>query len=70
MGKDAEWKVAVCCDSWLDNTNVSERTKLNAVAASTLRRPSLLFHVRRRDDSRNIFTVAKAEYAKLRFVFI
>jgi serine/threonine protein kinase len=38
--------------------------KLTGVAASTLRRPSLLFYVRCRDDSRNIFTVAKAEYAK------
>jgi hypothetical protein len=29
MGKDAEWKVAVCCDSWLDNSEVGIRTKLN-----------------------------------------
>jgi len=40
--------------------------KLTGVAASTQRRPSLLFHVRCRGDSRNIFTVAKAEYAKVR----
>src|SRR5215471_18845109 len=40
--------------------------KLTGVAASTQRRPSLLFHVRCRGESRNIFTVAKAEYAKVR----
>src|SRR5260370_32256613 len=29
MGKDAERKVAVCCDSWVDKKNVSERKTLS-----------------------------------------
>ncbi|PYS59168.1 MAG: hypothetical protein DMF76_17205 [Acidobacteria bacterium] len=42
VGEDAERKVAVCCESWLANKNLSNRKTLNRSGRHHLWRPSLL----------------------------